>query len=183
MNNQALDTDLDASENTKQETSHDRVSVLESKIATLTEQITQSSEQHLRAQAEWANLLKRKDQEREQAVRHAQSEFLKEFIFVLDSLESGLFSLKQSIGSEPNGLLDGLDMIQRQTLQLLEKFDLVVLSPEVGTPFDPAIAEAMSIQFSDQHPANSVLMVIQRGYMVKGRVLRPARVIVAKNDC
>jgi len=59
---------------------------------------------------------------------------------------------------------------------------LKVLNPEIGSLYDPSTSEAMSIQPSSECPSNSVLMVVQRGYLAKERVLRPARVIVAKNE-
>ncbi len=173
--------DFETGTTSKQESSQADVTLLQSTIANLKEQLQQANENHVRSQADWANLLRRKELEKESAVKHAQSEFLKEFVFVLDSLESGLFSVKQSASAHP-GILEGLEMIQNQVLQILAKFDLNVLSPEIGMPFDPAVAEAMSMQPRSDCPHNSILMVIQRGYAVKGRVLRPARVIVAKNE-
>ncbi len=172
---------IETGENSKQESSQEALTVRESTIATLTDQLEQATENHLRSQADWSNLLKRKELEKDLAVKHAQSEFLKEFVFVLDSLESGLFSVKQSASADKH-ILEGLEMIQNQVLQLLEKFDLKILSPEVGSLFDPAIAEAMSMQPRDDCPSNSILMVVQRGYTSKGRILRPARVIVSKNE-
>jgi len=131
-------------------------------------------------QANFQQTIRRKDQEKEQAVKFAQEKFFKDFLLILDSVDGALLSMRQS-QNEHSDLALGLEMMNRQLEQTLDKFGLAVVSPELGNPFDPSLAEAMSIQPNADYPNNSVLMVIQRGYTLHGRLLRPARVIVSQD--
>jgi len=171
------------SDSSKQESgqSPEGLEILRSKIDQLEKELANTRDQYARNQADMMNLMKRKDTEREQAVKHANFDFLREFLFVLDSLESGIQSFDHQNEAHKD-MLSGLVLMQNQINQLLERFDVKVLSPEIGSPFDPITSEAMSIQVNDQLPAQSILLVVQKGYMSKGRLLRPARVIVAKNS-
>ncbi len=181
-----LDPEVD--EKIKQESSQLQIEMLKSTISQLQEENTQLQEQlqqaadhRIRLQADHMNFIKRKDMEKDQAVKYAQFEFLREFIFVLDSLESGLLSTRQA-SQDNDSVIAGLDMIQNQVLQLLEKFEVHLVNPAIGSPYDSSVAEAMTVQPSTEYPNNSILMVVQRGYLAKGRILRPARVIVVKNE-
>jgi molecular chaperone GrpE len=165
---------------TKQESSQDKSFVLENRVKQLEQELANSKEQYVRFQAEFANTLRRKDQEREQALKFAHIDFLKEFILVLDSVESGLLTLQQSTASLDQ-MLEGLTMMGQQLHQLLDKFGLTLIEPAVGQLFDPVTSEAMSMQPTTDYPHNSVLLVVQKGYTLNGRLLRPARVIVANN--
>lgn len=173
--------DMGDSTSAKQESGQFETAVLTAQVAKLQKELGELQDKEKRVQADFANMLRRKDQEKELALKFAHCDFLKEFLFILDSIESGLLTLKQpQIGLD--GVLQGLEMMQQQLEQLIEKFDMTVIAPEVGAPFDHRVAEAMSLQQNAEYPSNSVLMVIQKGYEAKGRILRPARVIVSKND-
>lgn len=165
----------------KQESGQSEVVALQAQISQLQKDLQQSKDDEKRYQADLANMIRRKDQEKELALKFAHWDFLKEFLFILDSLDSGLLSLKQP-QTEMSAVLEGLEMMQKQMEQLIKKFDMTVISPEIGSAFDPNVAEAMSMQQNDEYPNNSVVLVIQKGYQAKGRILRPARVIVSKND-
>jgi len=164
----------------KQETSQDKIVLLEKCVKKLENELLTAQDQCIRLQAELANLLRRKDQEREQALKFAHIEFLKEFIFVIDSVDGALASLKHSHVSLEH-MLEGLNMMGHQVHNLLDKFGLVIVDPVIGATFDPATCEAMSMQPTDELPHNSIVMVVQKGYVVNGRLLRAARVIVANN--
>lgn len=174
-------TEVDNSTLEKQESGQFDATALQSQIANLQKELNEAQDREKRAAADLANMIRRKDQEKELALKFAQWDFLKEFLFILDSIDSGLLSLKQP-QTGMDAVLQGLEMMQQQVEQLIEKFDMVVIDPEVGSPFDHNVAEAMSLQQTEAHPPNSVVMVIQKGYQAKGRLLRPARVIVSKNE-
>lgn len=165
----------------KQESGQKNEAALSAQIAQLQKDLKEAYDKEKRAQAELANMLRRKDQEKELALKFAHWDFLKEFLFILDSIDSGLMSIKQP-QTGLDSVLQGLEMLQQQLEQLIAKFDMTVICPEVGSAFDHRVAEAMSLQQNSEYPSNTVLMVIQKGYEAKGRVLRPARVIVSKND-
>jgi molecular chaperone GrpE len=133
-------------------------------------------EQYLRAVAELDNVRKRAQRDIEAANRYGLEKFAAELLPVKDSLE---LAVQNSGRAEAKSLREG----QEATLQLLsralEKLGVTVIDP-VGEPFDPARHEAMMAQESNTAEPNSVLKVVQLGYELNGRLLRPARVIVAR---
>jgi len=133
-------------------------------------------EQYLRAVAELDNVRKRAQRDIEAANRYGLEKFAAELLPVNDSLELAV----QSAG---NADAQSLRKGQEATLQLLsralQKFGISVIDPQ-GEPFDPTRHEAMMAQESTTAEPNSVLQVVQPGYELNGRLLRPARVIVSR---
>ncbi len=133
-------------------------------------------DQHLRALAELDNVRKRAQREIESAQRFALERFASELLAVRDSLE---LAVRNGAGSDAAALTAG----QAATLQLLrkafEKFAIQQIDPH-GAPFDPMLHEAVLSQESATAEPNSILEVLQAGYQLNGRLLRPARVIVAR---
>jgi len=148
---------------------------LQQALADAEERDRTSREQYLRAVAELDNVRKRAQRDIESANRYGLEKFAAELLPVKDSLEAAV----QSAAADPKGLREG----QQATLQLLsralEKLGVKLIDPQ-GEPFDPARHEAMMMQESSTAEPNSVLQVIQPGYDLNGRLLRPARVIVAR---
>ena len=130
----------------------------------------------LRAMAELDNVRKRAQRDIENAQRYALERFAGELLAVRDSLELAV----QSAGSAD---AESLAAGQQATLQLLakafDKFAIQRLDPQ-GAAFDPTLHEAVLVQDSATAPPDSVLQVLQSGYQLNGRLLRPARVIVAR---
>ena len=131
---------------------------------------------YLRAVAELENYRKRMDRELENARKYAIERFAQELVSVADSLEAGINAGSASSGS---ALLEGSTATLKQLLRAFDKAGIKVIDPK-GQPFDPAWHEAMVAQESRDQPANTVLSVIQKGYSLNGRLLRPARVVVSK---
>jgi molecular chaperone GrpE len=131
---------------------------------------------YLRAVAELDNYRKRMDRELENARKYAIERFAQELVSVADSLEAGITAGTANSGS---ALLEGSTATLKQLLRAFDKAGIKVIDPK-GLPFDPAWHEAMVAQESRDAPANTVLSVIQKGYSLNGRLLRPARVIVSK---
>jgi molecular chaperone GrpE len=131
---------------------------------------------YLRIVAELDNLRKRHARELDKARRYGVEGLATELLGVADSLEMALESGSQA---PAESLLEGGRATLKQLQAAMEKFGVTVVSPE-GEPFDPEFHEAMSMQESDTAEPDTVLLVVQRGYQLNGRLLRPARVIVAK---
>jgi len=133
-------------------------------------------QQYLRAVAELDNVRKRAQRDIEAANRYGLEKFAAELLPVKDSLE---LAVQNAARADARSLREG----QEATLQLLsralEKLGVTVIDP-LGEPFDPARHEAMMTQESTTAEPNSVLKVVQLGYELNGRLLRPARVIVAR---
>jgi molecular chaperone GrpE len=139
---------------------------------------TENWNSYLRAVAELENYRKRTDRELENARKYAIERFAQELVSVADSLEAGIHAGTANSGS---ALLEGSTATLKQLLRAFDKAGIKVIDP-LGQPFDPAWHEAMVAQESRDQPANTVLSVIQKGYSLNGRLLRPARVIVSKES-
>ncbi len=129
----------------------------------------------LRTRAEMDNLRKRSERELDKARRFINEALMKDLVPVLDTLDQALENTPEDAESQRQGLV----LIKKQLVQSLERHGLQVLDP-LGQPFDPDWHEAMSLQPSAEHDPDTVTMVLQRGYRLNERLLRPARVIVAR---
>jgi molecular chaperone GrpE len=149
---------------------------LQQALAEAEERARSHREQYVRAAAELDNVRKRAQRDIEAANRYGLEKFAEELLPVKDSLE---LAVQNSGRADLKSLREG----QEATLQLLAralgKLGVTVIDP-VGEPFDPARHEAMMAEESKTAEPNSVLKVVQPGYELNGRLLRPARVIVAR---
>ena len=149
---------------------------LQTELAAAEERAKNHWEQYLRALADVDNVRKRGAKDLESARQFAVEKFAQDLIGVKDSLElavSNAASAKADVGS----LIEGQSATLRLLAKAFEKAQIEEINPE-GAPFNPEQHEAMLAQPSDA-PPNTVLNVIQRGYQLNGRLLRPARVVVS----
>lgn len=130
----------------------------------------------LRARAEMDNLRKRNARDLEQARKFALERFIKDLLPVVDSLEQGLQAARDQSG--PEELVEGNELTLRMFAKVLSDHGVEEINPQ-GEKFDPAIHEAMTMQPSEEHEAETVTIVLQKGYLLNGRLVRPARVVVA----
>jgi molecular chaperone GrpE len=135
---------------------------------------------YLRAVAETENIRKRAVRDVENARKYALEGFGRDMLAVVDSLEMGLAAAAAS-DSAVDTLHQGSAATLKLLLTTLERFGVTVIDPE-GEPFNPEWHEAISMQPSDDNEPGSVLKVIQKGYSLNGRLLRPACVIVAADE-
>jgi len=133
-------------------------------------------DRYLRAMAELENVRKRASRDVEKARRFALESFARELLNVRDSLEMGLAA---AAGSDAETLKQGAEATLKQLASTMEQFGIVELDPH-GEPFDPEQHEAMTMQPSSEAEPGTVLTVYQKGYSLNGRLLRPARVVVAQ---
>ena len=129
----------------------------------------------LRERAELENQRKRLQRDLEQARRFANEKLLADLLPVLDNLERGL-ALE---GNDYAGLRGGVELTFRELSRVIEANGLKVVDP-VGQPFDPERHQAMSLVPSAEHAPNTVVAVMQKGYVLNDRLLRPALVAVSK---
>ena len=130
---------------------------------------------YVRAVAEAENVRKRATRDVENAHKFALENFGRELLAVVDSLEMGLAAADNA---DAAALRDGSEATCKLLKTTLERFGIAEVDPE-GEPFDPEFHEAMSMMPSENVEPGSVAKVIQKGYALNGRLLRPARVIVA----
>jgi len=134
-------------------------------------------DKYLRAAAELENVRKRATRDVENAHKFALERFCSELLAVKDSLEMGLAAADKA---DAQSLLEGKKATLKLLTATMERFGVVELNPE-GVPFDPQEHEAMTMQPSADVEPGSVLTVFQKGYALNGRLLRPARVVVASD--
>jgi molecular chaperone GrpE len=139
-------------------------------------QAAQQRDLVLRAAAELDNIRKRAARDVEQAHRYALEKLVQELLPVVDGLESAVLT---GARADAASLAAGQEATLKLLKKALERFAVVTLDPQ-GEPFDPERHEAMAMQDSPTAEPHSVLHVVQRGYELNGRLLRPARVIVAR---
>lgn len=135
-------------------------------------------DQQLRGLAELDNVRKRAEREIANNTRYGAERLLRDLLAICDSLELGQQAAAASEATVAS-IAEGLSLTQRQLLGLLERNGVTVVDP-VGEPFDPEFHEAVSVAPSDRVAANHVLAVMQKGYRLHDRVLRPARVVVVQ---
>jgi molecular chaperone GrpE len=138
-------------------------------------------EQMLRTHAEMQNVRRRAEMDVEKAHKFAVEKFVKELLPVADSLEK---AVENTEGKEANSELvatirEGSEMTLNLFMNSLRKFNVAQLNP-LGEPFDPQLHEAMSMVPSADAEPNSVVAVVQKGYTLNERLVRPAMVVIAK---
>jgi molecular chaperone GrpE len=133
--------------------------------------------QLVRAQADLENLRKRSERDVAQAHKYGLEKFVSELLPVVDSLELGLGHATEHVDAEK--LREGMDLTLKMLGQVLQKFNVEAIDP-LGEPFNPELHQAMSIQENAELEPNTVLTVVQKGYRLNDRLLRPAMVIVSK---
>jgi len=143
-------------------------------LAELQAKADENWERYVRAAAETENVRKRTARDVENAHKFALERFGKELLGVKDTLEMGI----AADGASVESLIDGSNATLKLLGSTLERFGIVEVDP-AGEPFDPEFHEAISMQPSDGVEPGSVVTVVQKGYTLNGRLLRPAMVIVA----
>ncbi|HEX5054980.1 MAG TPA: nucleotide exchange factor GrpE [Gammaproteobacteria bacterium] len=131
----------------------------------------------LRTKAELENLRKRTQRDVENAHKYGLERIASELLAVRDSMELGLNTAQE--GVELAGLKEGFTLTLKMLTQLMQKFGITEINPE-HEKFDPTLHQAITMQESDKLDPNTVISVLQKGYRLQDRLLRPALVTVAK---
>lgn len=153
----------------------ERIAQLEEQLAGLQNGVRDAQ---LRAQAEIENIRRRTEQDVEKAHKFALEKFANELLPVIDSLERAL-EVADKANPELTSMVEGIELTLKSLLDAVRKYGVEVVG-ETNVPFNPDIHQAMSMMESEEVAPNHVMMVMQRGYTLNGRLLRPAMVAVAK---
>ncbi len=132
----------------------------------------------LREKAAQENLRRRHERELEKAHKYALENFAQELLPVIDSLEMGVQAAAQE-GATLDKVREGTELTLKMLLNVLDKFGIQAVHPE-GEPFNPELHQAMSLLESPEHAPNTVMNVMQKGYTLNDRLIRPAMVVVSK---
>ncbi len=150
----------------------------EARLRRAEETATEFREQFLRTAAELENVRRRAARDVESAHRFGVERFARELLAVVDSLEMGLEAARGA--GDHNAVVEGMEATLRLLVSVLEKFGVTPVEA-AGAPFDPEAHEAIMTQPSEEAAPDTVIGVIQAGYRIHDRLLRPARVIVARS--
>ena len=150
----------------------------EAEIVALREQLAAAEDRALRVQAEAQNMIRRAERDVENARKFALERFVGALLPVIDNLERA-----QAAMGEPTeatrALLEGVQLTHRSFIDVMQKFDVAAVDP-VGQSFNPDLHQAMSMVEAPGAAPNSVVAVMQKGYTLNGRLVRPAMVVVAR---
>lgn len=139
--------------------------------------LKEMEDRYLRTYADFENFKKRVAKEKEELALRTSERLLKELLEVKDHLEMALSHAKDA--KEVKGLREGVNLTLKQLGKFLEKFGVTESNP-IGEPFDPAFHEAIHQEESAEYKPGTIVHVYQKGYLFHGRLLRPARVTVAR---
>jgi len=137
-------------------------------------------DQLLRVKAEQENLRRRHEREVENAHKYALERFVQDLLPVIDSLEMGAEAAAGE-GATLEKVREGTELTLKMLLSTIERFGIQAVHPE-GEPFNPEYHQAMSLLESPEHAANTVMNVMQKGYTLNERLIRPAMVVVSKGS-
>ncbi|EJL6822811.1 nucleotide exchange factor GrpE [Vibrio cholerae] len=155
-----------------------KIAQLEAALLVSEERLKEQQDSVLRARAEVENMRRRSEQEVDKARKFALSRFAEELLPVIDNLERAIQAADGEVEAiKP--LLEGVELTHKTFVDTIAKFGLKEINPH-GEVFNPEFHQAMSIQESAEHEPNTVMFVMQKGYELNGRVLRPAMVMVSK---
>ncbi len=150
--------------------------MLAAQVEELEQSLAEAKDQVLRTAAEAQNVRRRAEQETEKARKFALERFVKELLPVVDSLEKALEAMGED-ASEAHR--EGVAMTLKMQHDVLGKFGVESIDPQ-GEPFDPQYHEAMAMVPNPELEPNSVMEVMQKGYLLNGRLVRPAMVVVSQ---
>jgi len=169
-------TEHEQTEQEEPKLEHPDYEKLEQKLTEAENRAQENWNKALRAQAELDNVRQRAERDIANAHKFALEKFVKELLDVIDSLENGL----QQVPEEQVKAREGLELTLDKVLKVMNNFGVEQIDPQ-GQTFNPEYHEAMSTQQTDQVDHNHVIQVLQKGFTLNQRLVRPALVIVAKN--
>ena len=150
---------------------------MNAKLTILQDESKSNLDKAVRAQAEMENLRKRTVRDIENAHKYALEKFVQELLPVIDSLELGLSASAEV--ENVDDLRKGMDLTLEMIKKVMEKFGIAIIEAQ-GQKFNPELHEAVSTQEAGEYKPGEVIAVMQKGYTLNGRLIRPAMVVVAK---
>ena len=136
-------------------------------------------DQHLRLQADFENFRRRGLKERQETQLYGHQNLVKELLPTVDNLDRAIEHADRNASEELQSLLQGVELVRKELLGVLDRFGVTAVEA-LGQPFDPAVHEAMAQTPAAEVAPNTVVAEMEKGYLLRDRLLRPARVVVSK---
>ena len=184
MRKESPDQDADKAENAEKPTellTHPDYQELMQKLDEAEQKANQNWERVLRMQAESENAMRRMERDVANAHKYALEKFVSELLPIIDSLELCISSSPAHTKDSEHAVLEGVKLTLKMFYSALEKFGIKQVNP-LSEPFDPEFSQAISMQVDGNVKPNTVLSVLQKGYTLNNRLLRPALVVVSKAE-
>jgi len=172
-----FDAEVAAENSENMESKEVDVEFLQGQLEKLQEQSKVSLDKVVRAQAEMENLRKRAARDVENAHKYALEKFINELLPIMDSLELGLSASVKA--KNLDDLCKGMELTLEMFNTVMEKFGITMIEPK-GEKFNPELHDAVSMQETNDSNSGIIIEVMQKGYTLNGRLIRPAMVVVAK---
>jgi len=172
-----FDAEVAAENSENMESKEVDVELLQRQLEKLQEQSKVSLDKVVRAQAEMENLRKRAARDVENAHKYALEKFTNELLPIMDSLELGLSASVKA--KNLDDLCKGMELTLEMFNTVMEKFGITMIEPK-GEKFNPELHDAVSMQETNDSNSGIIIEVMQKGYTLNGRLIRPAMVVVAK---
>lgn len=160
---------------------HPAYQELQQKLTEAEQKVEQNWDRVLRMQAEKDNLERRVERDISNAHKYALEKFANDLLPIVDSLELCLNSASAEQNEAMKAFLDGVELTLKMFRSTMEKYGIAQVNP-MGETFEPEFQQAISMQVDPKLPPNTVLSVLQKGYTLNGRLLRPALVAVSKAE-
>jgi molecular chaperone GrpE len=151
----------------------------EGEVERLRSEAQENRDRYIRLQADFDNFRRRALKERTDLIQYGAENLLKDLLSTLDNLDRATGHARSSEGGDLESFLQGVELLQRDLHTVLEQHGVTEINA-VGSDFNPGIHEAMAQKPDDSVPPNTVMEVLEKGYQLRDRLLRAARVVVAK---
>jgi len=171
-----ISKEIDSDKNDKK--TGDPLKEMEARLESLEKEAKESYDRFLRVSAEFENYKKRAAREMNDFRKFANESFVKAMLPVVDNLDRAIESSSNDDHAQ-NSVVEGVNMTLKEILKVFEQFNVRPFE-SLGKAFDPALHQAVMQEETDDHPENTVLNELQKGYMMHDRLLRPAMVVVSK---
>ena len=148
-------------------------------VEDLSAELVELKDHMLRLQADFDNFRKRALKERQEALQYGHQNLIKDLLSAVDNLDRAIEHARKSEGGDLQSLLQGVELVQREMLAVLGNHGVVCVEA-LGKSFDPAVHEAMTQTPDGSVSPNTIIDVFQEGYQLRDRLIRPARVVVAR---
>ena len=148
-------------------------------VEALRAELQERQDRLIRLQADFENFRRRTLKEREEAYQYGHQNLVKDLLPTVDNLERAIEHARKSGREDLDGLLQGIDLVQRELMGVLAKHGVTEIEA-LGETFDPSVHEALAQVEDPTVPANTVVQVFQKGYRLRDRLLRPAQVVVSR---
>ncbi|MFO7964176.1 MAG: nucleotide exchange factor GrpE [Desulfobacterales bacterium] len=185
-NNSNINKEISPEDTASQQTNNDAVSAkgteedLEKMLETAENEIKDTYDRLLRVSAEFENYKKRVSRETDEFKKYANEALISALLPIMDNLERAIDAFREN-HSDQESLLEGVLLTHAEILKVLEKFGVVSIDA-AGKPFDPNYHEAVMQETAEDHPDNTVIRELQKGYLMHNRLLRPSMVVVSKKE-